>query len=133
MLLSLCVLRSGTIDIHVHDTYYVLSPYFFFLPPACFLFGIAGLYFFAGNQFRDSRLVWVHVLLTVVAIFLFTVIAIWLPMIGSPRSYSDLQKHSFTSFNWSRLMIITALLFVLAQGFFILNFIRSFGKAIPRS
>lgn len=69
LLLLLCsfFLAAKTIDIHLHDTYYILSTAHLFRFFSTFLFVFAVVYRIADGRLFSKRLTWIHIIATLVA------------------------------------------------------------------
>ena len=108
-----------TIDIHVHDTFFVTPLHFYFIAIAVLLLVSWLLHQFSRNIFRYQKLVAVHVIL----IILPTIFLALLPGIYDSQ-YIDVSSFSLKRFQLLNMGILTAILvFLLAQVLFIINFI----------
>jgi hypothetical protein len=128
LMISALIVKNDTIDIHIHDTYFVLTRPFLFWVLAILTYFLWGIYLVAGNVLLASTLTWLHVGLTLFAITLF----ICLPFFSSHKRYMDLSAStSFNRFD-STSLILTCVAFTLlvAQVLFFINIIGGIIKRL---
>jgi heme/copper-type cytochrome/quinol oxidase subunit 1 len=118
---------SQTVDIHVHDTYYVLDSNFITNFMAILLLMLFTLCSFLKQQLSSLLLSWLHVVFTFLA-FLLVMIVVYK---GTPANQQKmLDGSSFQSFN--SIVTATVLLFLLGQVFFVVNVIYGVLKRTKR-
>jgi hypothetical protein len=114
----------GTLDLHLHDTYFVLSGSILFMVLAGFLFLLWGIYKFAFTTNNSHKLTWIHIILTLS--FSLTIIIIYIIAGRLPTRYEQFK-------NWSAMktfektndaILITIILLMLSQVFLFLNVMK---------
>ena len=113
-----------TIDIHVHDTYYVIGKPFLYLAPAVLFFFFWLIYTISRRILLADWLTWMHVLLTFVFVPLLLFYSPGFKPL--PRRYIDIRS-------WQRYNIWVQLLsgaFILGQMAFLVNLIGGGLRAI---
>ncbi|HEX8315730.1 MAG TPA: hypothetical protein VF609_12090 [Flavisolibacter sp.] len=121
VLLGLSFLQHRqTIDIHVHDTYYVIGVDFICIVLGCFFLLLWMTYQLFKKRLYASLLTNIHVIVTFVCIALLFVQA----YAGTPRRYVDYS--TFSSVN--RIIPFVILLLLAAQFLFLFNIIAGLFK-----
>jgi len=126
-------LGNSTIDIHLHDTYFVVA-HFHLVMGVSSVFGMfAGIYHWFPKmfgRFMNSTLGYIHFWTTLVAAYLVFWPMYYEGMAGVPRRYYDYAMwHSFNQFEGLNVMIsVVALVSFCIQLLFITNFFYSIFK-----
>jgi heme/copper-type cytochrome/quinol oxidase subunit 1 len=122
MVLASFFFRRQTFDIHLHDTYYVISrpTYFFVLATMLILLGI--LYVFFSGVMGSGLLTWIHIGVTVIAMLAAVVIPLLQPA-DRPTRYIDYSDSTpirmYATYNsW---LVIMLMVMVFAQLALIVN------------
>ncbi len=126
-------LGNSAIDIHVHDTYFVIAHFHLVMGVAAFFGMFAGVYHWFPKmfgRFMNSTLGDIHFWITLVGAYL-----IFWPMhyqgfAGMPRRYYDYSNwESFKQFaSLNKFITIVAIIVFLAQFLFLFNFFYSMYK-----
>jgi drug/metabolite transporter (DMT)-like permease len=126
LMASFLVSEKLTMDVHLHDTYFVLTYSVVFL---CFAFLAIVIWAFyqLTNRLRYSKkLTWAHVMLTIAAVLMFIGVIFWSNDSTAPKQYFDIS--SFELFHWYRGSIlcgaIAVFIFVVGQLLWLVNIIR---------
>ena len=126
ILFSIAALTSTkeTVDIHVHDTYFVVTRSFLYWAFVILTYFLWGIYVLTGKFLFANVLTWLHVLLTLGTLILF----ISVPLFNYQKSYIDLNPWtSFNKFNLiSKILAWVTIILLLAQAMFIVNIITGF-------
>jgi cytochrome c oxidase subunit 1 len=122
---------NGSLDINLHDTYFVISYAVVYQLIAIILIMVWTIYALAINVLPSLWLSWAHVLITttIVALLLCKQIH-FIGLDGAPRRYyafSEVQKKQQDTFLTS--IIITAA-FLMGQLLFIINLVMGIAKKI---
>jgi hypothetical protein len=114
-LLVLAFIIRHTIDVHLHDTYYVIGGGFLFIPFAILLSLYSLVYRLARNAFWSGRLIWIHVLLSILSLLVF------FGFILRTRFFEFSSRHQ--SWDAQRLTLLSFFSFVLTQLIFLINLV----------
>jgi len=117
MVIAAFFFRKQTFDIHLSDTYYVVSRPAYFFALAVVLVVLAGLYQLTAPML-SSLLAWIHVGATAAAIISFIVIAFLRPDRPVRLVSVDLMR---TYATYNSLFVITMFILVFVQFVFVLN------------
>ena len=133
-------LGNASLDINLHDTYFVVAHFHIVMGSAAMFGMFAGVYHWYPRLFgkmMDDRLGYFHFWLTFIAVYCVFFPMHFMGLDGVPRRY-----YSFTSFDFmkewlavNRFISIAAILGSLAQFIFLYNFFRSIfkGKKAPQN
>lgn len=120
---------NSAMDIHLHDTYYVFPLTYFIWTPTIILLIFWLLYLATKNILFSKRLVWTHIILTIVScIFILTIPCFMTNsydgLAGMPRRYYDIWQSKTYKFFGNLTKTAVFLIFTLAVGqlTFIVNF-----------
>jgi heme/copper-type cytochrome/quinol oxidase subunit 1 len=121
---------KGTIDLHFHDTYFVIDHVQFYLILSIPAFVLWTIYLLTRNILLSQLMTWVHVALTLLAIGAF----ICLPLFSYPPRYVDVSPWStFNEFQrTNQIMAGIALIFTLAQLILIANIVGGIVRRLRR-
>jgi cytochrome c oxidase subunit I len=112
---------NRTMDIHLHDTYYIISPLFLFLSAAVILLLLWGVYRLLDRFLLSKFLTWLHTIITVFAAVLLLV------NVFQIYSFSNSGFSSWTSFNQiqntNQLLVFALLVSGIAQLLFVINIV----------
>ena len=118
LLISALIPTDQTLDIHVHDTYFVIAHSSLYWVFAIFTYFLWGVYVLARNTLFSNWLTWFHVVITLLTVAFF----ICLPFFGNLPGYIDVS--SWLSFNkFQRVLASIALLFIVAQLMLVMNIV----------
>lgn len=111
---------SQTIDIHIHDTYFVIGVFHFYIFIAFVLLFFWLLYLLLKNFLFSNLLTWIHIIAILISISLFAILMYKMP--HQQRAYFDINL--WTSFNTiSKAANSAILIFVSSQLSFVINII----------
>lgn len=126
-------LGNASLDINLHDTYFVVAHFHIVMGSAAIFGMFAGVYHWYPKMFgkmMDTRLGYFHFWLTFIAVYCVFFPMHFIGLDGVPRRY-----YSFTSFEFmnewlavNKFISISAILGSLAQFIFLYNFFRSIFK-----
>jgi cytochrome c oxidase subunit I len=126
-------LGNAPIDIHLHDTYFVIA-HFHLVMGVSSVFGMfAGIYHWFPKmfgRFMNSTLAYIHFWITFITVYLIFWPMYYEGMAGVPRRYYDYSMwHSFSQFDGLNRMISTVAIIAFAtQLLFVSNFFYSIYK-----
>lgn len=131
---SFLINQSRTIDIHVHDTYYVIAQGHVFIFLAFIVWVLWALYLVTRKILYSKSLTWVHVIITLVTLLFLLFLLNFGGDILNPRPRRYLDYSNWTTFNryeqntrWIAYIMI-ALLF--GQITFVVNLIVGIVKRV---
>src|SRR5574337_666416 len=122
LILLALICSKQTIDIHIHDTYYIITfPFvFFWLSVPFFFFWL--IYLISRKILLSNILVWAH--------FCLTVISLSLLLYFLPYRLTNAWTSFETYKNFHLITSTTLLAFLLGQTFFLINVIGGSIKAL---
>ncbi|HEU0110182.1 MAG TPA: cbb3-type cytochrome c oxidase subunit I [Flavisolibacter sp.] len=126
-------LGNSTIDIHVHDTYFIIAHFHLVMGVAAFFGMFAGIYHWFPKMFgryMNNTLAYIHFWVTLVGAYLIFWPMHYMGLAGVPRRYLDFSL--WTSFNQfdslnKMISIVTIIVFVVNLTF-VFNFFYSIFK-----
>ncbi len=126
-------LGNSAIDIHLHDSYFVIAHFHIVMGVSAFFGLFAGIYHWFPKmygRFMNQTLGHIHFWITLVGAYLIFWPMHYEGMAGMPRRYLDFSPwHSFNKFQGLNMMISTVAMIVFAaQLLFVFNFIYSIFK-----
>ena len=128
---------NTTIDLHLHDTYFVFPYMLYAWFPATVLIGFWIIYLLTHRFLFSKKLIWIHIILIITA----CTVPLILPYIpitadhafaGRPRRYYDYEgMNKFTLFKtWISLFTVYFILFPMATLVYIVNLLIGMYKVI---
>ncbi|HVZ56117.1 MAG TPA: cbb3-type cytochrome c oxidase subunit I [Chitinophagaceae bacterium] len=126
-------LGNSTIDIHLHDTYFVIAHFHIVMGVAAFFGMFAGIYHWFPKMFgrhMNNTLGYIHFWVTIVGAYLIFWPMHYEGMAGMPRRYLDLTPwHNFNKFQSLNEMIsIVSIIVFAVQLMFVFNYVYSMFK-----
>ncbi len=126
-------LGNSAIDIHLHDSYFVIAHFHIVMGVSAFFGMFAGVYHWFPKmygRFMNQTLGYIHFWVSLVGAYLIFWPMHYEGMAGMPRRYLDFSEwHSFNKFESLNMMISTVAMIVFAaQLLFVFNFIYSIFK-----
>jgi len=116
---------NKTIDIQMHDTYFVIALFHVGIFFSIILTVLGSLYWLVRNKQLINWITIVHVIITIASFFML--------LIGPIFNKGFLwQLTTITSFNHSQYLLILILIWLIAQLFFFLNLIFSFIRNLEK-
>ncbi len=130
------VLGQTSLDLSMHDTYFVLGHFHLVMGVAAIFGMFAGVYFWFPKMFgrmMNDKLGYIHFWPTFIGVY-----AIFIPMhvmglVGMPRRYSSFTEYTFLNKTHSLVMFVTiaAIITAFTQILFFFNFFWSIFKGKP--
>ena len=115
---------NDTLDIHLHDTYYIISTAYACWAIILFLVMLWVIYRFTNRWLFSKMLVWLHAVLTVtVSVFMFIYVFNFRElggMPGMPRRYVDFNEWDFF-WMYRQSIIVSVLLLAIGLAVYALN------------
>jgi cytochrome c oxidase subunit 1 len=132
--ISYFFLGRSTMDIHLHDTLYVISRFHIILVISIFfwtLFCIYYLYPIILKRPLNNAMGYIHFWITFIGTYLIFWPAHYEGLAGAPRRYLDYSGwHSFSQFQMvNRFVATVVILMLIAQLIFLFNIFYSLGKS----
>lgn len=123
--------RSGTIDIHLHDTYFIIAHTQILLLLAFIAVFIWTLYILTYRFLFSKVLTWTHVIITLLTLFLLTWILYFSYGFPNPTARRYVDYSLWTSYNTyadSKATAILSIVLLLGQIIYIVNVIGGIFK-----
>jgi heme/copper-type cytochrome/quinol oxidase subunit 1 len=119
--------RAPSLDVQIHDAYFVFSAGFVFLAMSVLLALFAGVYYVLPVNPRAAG---AHFWLTAAGILLFWVGYYWYAALFTPLAGSvDFRSMDFTAAErWTRWIYFSIAVMLIAQGIFLVNLISGIVK-----
>lgn len=115
--------NEQTIDIQVHDTYFVISSNVFYFPGICSI--LIGLFYILLRNFLLNKVLsFLHFIGLVFSLLLIYVPFLFNGMAKSPRTYYEIKNASYFD-DLNLIVNIGLCLLIISQLFFILNIVLS--------
>lgn len=126
-------LGNSTIDIHLHDTYFVIAHFHIVMGVAAFFGMFAGVYHWFPKMFgryMNNTLGYIHFWVTIIGAYLIFWPMHYEGLAGMPRRYLDLSPwHTFNKFQSLNEMIsIVSIIVFAVQLMFVFNYVYSMFK-----
>src|ERR1700712_2293093 len=126
-------LGNSALDIHLHDTYFVIAHFHIVMGVASFFGMFAGVYHWFPKMFGrylNNTLAYIHFWITIIGAYLIFWPLHYAGLAGMPRRYYDFSNwESFKMFNGlNEFISVVALIVFATQLLFILNFVYSIFK-----
>jgi cytochrome c oxidase subunit I len=124
---------NSTLDIHLHDTYFVVAHFHIVMGVSAFFGMFAGIYHWYPKmygRFMNNTLAYIHFWITLVGAYLIFWPMHYEGLAGMPRRYMDFSGWtSFNQFNdLNRFISIVSIIVFAAQLLFVFNFFYSIFK-----
>ena len=120
-------LRNTVVDIHLHDTYFVIAADQVLWALSSLSLIVWGSYLIANNVLYSTALTWTHVIVTILAILTFIpTLFIGDAILNSlPRRYVDYSEwNAFERYaSWSNFISVVIAILILAQALFFINIV----------
>jgi len=121
---------NSVIDIHLHDTYFVISqpyPVFFIVVVFAMFAAIYHWFFRISGREMNNTLGYIHFWATFIGTWFFLLPVQYEGLAGMPRRYYDYGDGNYfnTFYDQNHFMSIMALLLLIAQLLFVFNFCNS--------
>lgn len=110
------VFVEGSVDLHFHDTYFVLSRKHIFEAVFVFLVFLGVIYFYGRAWLRYKILSWLHIAITVATLSLCVIPAGYETIAETPRRYYECSP-------WNQTVAVVVLIAVAGQLIFGVNLI----------
>lgn len=123
-------LWGQSIDLHIHDTYFIISTNYFIWSIALIFFSGWGLYQFTDKILWTKKLIWIHVLTTLFTFLVLATFEIWHDKILPPIKAETISLEDiFASQKRERLTAqIIAIIFIAGQLAYIINLVAGIFK-----
>ncbi len=126
-------LGNSTLDIHLHDTYFVVAHFHIVMGVASFFGMFAGVYHWFPKmygRYMNNTMAYIHFWVTLVGAYLIFWPMHYAGLAGMPRRYTDYSNwHSFNMFaDMNRFISTVAMIVFAVQLLFVFNFFYSIWK-----
>ncbi len=126
-------LGNSTLDLHLHDTYFVVAHFHIVMGVASFFGMFAGVYHWFPKmygRYLNNNLAYIHFWVTMIGAYLIFWPMHYSGLAGMPRRYTDYSNwHSFNQFaGMSRFISSVAMVVFAVQLLFLFNFFYSIWK-----
>ena len=126
-------LGNSTLDIHLHDTYFVVAHFHFVMGVASMFGMFAGVYHWYPKMFgkkMDDTLGYIHFWITMIGAYLIFWPMHYEGLAGLPRRYPDFGSwHTFNQFgNVNKMITFVSIIVFAAQFLFLANFFYTMYK-----
>jgi len=108
---------GSTIDIQMHNTYFVIDPFYFGILLSIILGGIGGLYWLVINKKLIDWITMIHVMVTSIGLLLITILTLKPELLNSTTGINYLEYYSTII----RIVSIATLIWLLCQLLFLVN------------
>jgi heme/copper-type cytochrome/quinol oxidase subunit 1 len=109
---------NASIDIQTHDVYFVIAQRDMYLAMSLFFLFFLVLYFILNRFFYSKKLIWLHVVLTTIPLFLIFYLQ---------TAFNDIKPRNYYSFNElesiNEIMMVSFLVIFFSQFLFLINII----------
>lgn len=131
LLVSWLFFQRSAMDIHLHDTYFVIDNQTYFTGLALTLALLGGLYMLCARALTLRWLIWLHVAITVLAIIATIILTLLQPMPDRDPGYSEwINFDQYVAY--SRWYVIALMAFVGVQILFLINIAIGIFKIIKK-
>ena len=131
------VLGQTSLDLPMHDTYFVLAHFHLVMGVAAIFGMFAGTYFWFPKMFgrmMNEKLGKIHFLITFIGVYMIFVPMHTMGIIGMPRRYAQFSEYAFLVKAHPLVLLVTiaAIVTAITQIIFVVNFVWSLFKG-PRA
>ena len=135
LLTSFFVLTGNTtVDLHLHDTYFVIADSHFFWLLAILAVVVWTIYLLTSKLLYSKALTWIHVVITLLTILLFALTPFFGNNLINPTSGGYYDYNIWSSFDsytrFFKTVTITILVLLFGQIIFVINLIAGLFKRL---
>lgn len=124
--------QSNPVDIHLHDTYFVIAHTHIFWMLAIMAFMVWLIYLLTNKLLYSKALTWTHVIITILTLVLFASTLFFGEsyLNPTPKRYYDysIGDSLDTNTTFTKTIAITIFVLLLGQVIFVINFIAGLFK-----
>jgi cytochrome c oxidase subunit I len=128
--------QNNSVDIHLHDTYYVIARHHIFWLLAIFAFFVWTLYLLSNKILYSKLLAWIHVIITMLTLFLFILTLFFSDSFTNPTPRRFYDFSSWNSLNsdmgFTKAIGITIFVWLFGQFVFVINVIAGLFKRLTK-